>query len=142
LNNDNYVDKGIQTFNSLLKNKDVQIPSTKKANVECMTNSWGIYDAYADAAKNSTAEAIPEFELRMGMEISKAAMTNSTALTEASTELLTGRASLSRSAFVEDVMSETVFSSVFGAVPSEVNNAQTEAVSTTIEKDITQVSHF
>ena len=107
-----------------------------------MTNSWGIYDAYTDAIKNSATETVPEFEIRMGMEISKVAMTNSTALTEASTELLTGRASISRSAFVEDVMSETVFSSVFCAVPSEVNNAQAESVSTTIEKDISQVCNF
>ncbi|RKO92733.1 WD40-repeat-containing domain protein [Blyttiomyces helicus] len=44
--NENYVDRGMQTFNNALKNKDVQAPGPKVSHAECMTTEWGIYDAY------------------------------------------------------------------------------------------------
>jgi hypothetical protein len=45
-NNDNFVDRGMQTFNEPSKNKEVQAFAQKQSNAECMTNTWSIHDAY------------------------------------------------------------------------------------------------
>ncbi|KAJ3120629.1 WD repeat-containing protein 78 [Nowakowskiella sp. JEL0407] len=44
-NNDNFVDRGMQTFNDAIKNKEVQVSGPKSVNAECMATTWGIYDA-------------------------------------------------------------------------------------------------
>ncbi|KAJ3296363.1 WD repeat-containing protein 78 [Borealophlyctis nickersoniae] len=56
-NNENYVDRGMQTFNEPLKNKDVQAAGQKHANAECMTTQWEIYDAYHPSESAAHADA-------------------------------------------------------------------------------------
>jgi hypothetical protein len=49
------VERGMQTFNNVLKTKDVQASLLKQVNAECMVNAWSIHDAYA--YDNSSARA-------------------------------------------------------------------------------------
>lgn len=78
----------------------------------------------------------------MGSDIGKAAASTSTALVDASNDLLSGNAIGSRSVFAnEDGISETVFSSVFGASTTEAGGpaANEPAATTVVEKDLSQV---
>ncbi len=45
LNSDNFVERGMQTFNHILKNKDVQVTAVSEAHVECQVSSSDIADA-------------------------------------------------------------------------------------------------
>ncbi|KAJ3091377.1 WD repeat-containing protein 78 [Quaeritorhiza haematococci] len=47
-NNDNFVDRGMQTFSNAPKNKDVQATNVRCTNAECMVNSYDIFDALAE----------------------------------------------------------------------------------------------
>lgn len=76
----------------------------------------------------------------IGNEMSRAAVSTSTALVAESTDLISSNALGSRSVFGE-TMSETVFSSVFGATPSEnaaTRNAEAGSTATVVEKDLSQ----
>lgn len=54
--NDNFVDRGTQTFNYFSKNKDVQATILKQTHAECSVTDWSIYDTYA-AIERKSAEA-------------------------------------------------------------------------------------
>ncbi|KAJ3166366.1 WD repeat-containing protein 78 [Irineochytrium annulatum] len=48
-NNENFTDRGMQTFNNFLKNKDVQASGPEYNSTECQVTQWTIYDAYRAA---------------------------------------------------------------------------------------------
>ncbi|KND02527.1 uncharacterized protein SPPG_02986 [Spizellomyces punctatus DAOM BR117] len=56
--NENFVDRGMQTFNDPLKTKEIQAPGPKGVNVECMVTQWSIYDAYHLEGTEKTSEGI------------------------------------------------------------------------------------
>ncbi|KAJ3227804.1 WD repeat-containing protein 78 [Clydaea vesicula] len=86
-NNDNLVDKTMQTFNYAFKNKDVQATALKYVNSECMVNQWSIYDAYQqiddaldtdeglDSGKDAEIDAIPGLNSVVGGGSSMVGMT-------------------------------------------------------------------
>ncbi|KAJ3057278.1 WD repeat-containing protein 78 [Rhizophlyctis rosea] len=51
-NNENYVSRGMQTFNSPQKHKDIQATASKKTNAEAQVNEWSIYDAWHPESKD------------------------------------------------------------------------------------------
>ncbi|KAJ3102385.1 WD repeat-containing protein 78 [Phlyctochytrium planicorne] len=55
-NNENFTERGMQTFNFFLKNKEVQVDGPTYASVDCQVTRWGIHDTYAER-KNETNEA-------------------------------------------------------------------------------------
>eukprot|EP01135_Chromosphaera_perkinsii_P001570 Nk52_evm40s207 gene=Nk52_evmTU40s207 len=68
IGNDSYVDRGMQTFNNAVKNKNVYTHPIKMASVEVMATSWDIYDSYNtdtsakdDSAKSGSADLVAEF---------------------------------------------------------------------------------
>jgi hypothetical protein len=61
-NNDNLVDKPVQTLNFQPKNKDIQATGTKFANAETMANQWSIYDDYAILEIEADAEETVELK--------------------------------------------------------------------------------
>jgi hypothetical protein len=61
-NNDNLVDKPVQTLNFQPKNKDVQATGTKFANAETMVNQWSIFDDYAILDIEADAEETVELK--------------------------------------------------------------------------------
>ncbi|KAJ1560261.1 WD repeat-containing protein 78, partial [Nowakowskiella sp. JEL0078] len=56
INNDNFVDRGMQTFNDPCKNKEVQAFGAKSTNSECMATSWSIYDAQQSKKSSANGE--------------------------------------------------------------------------------------
>lgn len=126
----------MQTFNDPLKNKDVQIFASKKNHAECMTNSWAIYDAYYSSEIKPSGENNMDFDIKLGMDITRGGLATSTTLTDASTDILNGNKSISRSI---DIGSETVFSSVLGGFNNETSATQNDANSPIIEKDLSHV---
>ena len=46
VNNDNYVSRGMQTFNNPQKSKDLQATAVKFANANTMATTWLIHDAF------------------------------------------------------------------------------------------------
>ncbi|KAJ3110400.1 WD repeat-containing protein 78 [Phlyctochytrium bullatum] len=47
-NNENFTDRGMQTFNNFLKTKEVQVSGPTVTGAECQVTRWAIYDAYSD----------------------------------------------------------------------------------------------
>lgn len=63
-NNDNYVERGMQTFNNSSKNKESQAFAILRNSVECQANIWSIFDSVVASEKrtdgkdaNSSAES-------------------------------------------------------------------------------------
>ncbi|KAJ3257625.1 WD repeat-containing protein 78 [Boothiomyces macroporosus] len=64
-NNDNYISRSVQTFETPTKSKEVQATAQKFANAEVMVNQWTIYDAFngdADRPISSESEKPKELE--------------------------------------------------------------------------------
>ncbi|KAJ8325836.1 hypothetical protein O5D80_006023 [Batrachochytrium dendrobatidis] len=52
VNNDNFVERGMQTFNNAHKSKDIQATAQRQINAEVMVNQWEIYDAYNEESNH------------------------------------------------------------------------------------------
>ena len=46
MSSDNYVHRGMQTFNPIAKHKEVQSSSLKVANAEAQADIWDIHDSH------------------------------------------------------------------------------------------------
>ena len=136
----------MQTFNNPIKTKDVQVIQLKQNHAECMVNSWSIYDAYysSEAQKSANDDGMKDIEMDIQFGGSgKGGVSTSTSLAAASSELLSGTLGTSRSVFGNDEnMSETVFSSVFGATSEAgaVAEGAPQVATVQLEKDFSQLN--
>lgn len=71
VNGDNYVNRGMQTFNEVTKNKDVQVAYIKHSNAECQANSWDIHDVYEKENAEAAAAGVPHTEDAQAALVSK-----------------------------------------------------------------------
>ncbi|KAJ3273838.1 WD repeat-containing protein 78 [Terramyces sp. JEL0728] len=63
-NNDNYISRSVQTFETPIKSKEVQATAQKFVNAEVMVNQWTIYDAFnGDEDRPITSESEKPKEL-------------------------------------------------------------------------------
>ncbi|KAL2916982.1 hypothetical protein HK105_203414 [Polyrhizophydium stewartii] len=76
-NNDNFVGRGMQTFDNALKSKDIQATAQKQASVEVMVNQWAIFDAYNEGTSRigtADGDGTKDTELEgLGIEFAVAA---------------------------------------------------------------------
>jgi hypothetical protein len=57
MNSDNFAERGMQTFNDVLKTKDVQVTAAVEVHAECQASLWEILDTdqtdeHVDGAEN------------------------------------------------------------------------------------------
>ncbi len=58
LSGDNYVHRGMQTFNEIHKNKEIQCLSSRSVNVEIQADSWDIHDS--QETSQAVATPVPD----------------------------------------------------------------------------------
>ncbi|KAI8903794.1 hypothetical protein EDD86DRAFT_94080 [Gorgonomyces haynaldii] len=133
-NNDNYVNRSMQTYREPLKNKDVQATLQKFAHAECNTTQWDIYDAYHETEKRKQeGESVREADLST-MQVVMAS-SNSTRLGENSAA---GSRSIdhSSSVFTTDDESHSVLNSgVNIGRAQDASSAQVALAKDEVEKD-------
>ncbi|KAI8926599.1 WD40-repeat-containing domain protein [Entophlyctis helioformis] len=132
-NNDNYVERGMQTFDNAHKSKDVQATAQKQANAEVMVNQWAIFDAYNEGSSRvgtADPEAAKDVEMEgLGIEFTAGpgSLTGHVGLVEASVSDL-GSRSIARS---NSVFAQTGEESSNDIAASNTNtHAQVEAAQT------------